>query len=60
MVVLLKDAETQHLEDLWHAKLDAVRRQYISQRTPELRAEYRRLLKDFADFVVRGKRPRIY
>lgn len=60
MAVLLGAMNTERLEDGWHAKLDALRRQYASEPSPALKAEYLRLLKEFADLVLRGKRPRIY
>ena len=45
------------LEVDWRNKLDAIRLRYEIDRSPEVKEEYRRLLKQFADLVLRGKRP---
>ena len=60
MAVSQRAVDRQHLEDCWHAKLDAIRRRYASEPKPEVKAEYLRLLAQFADRVLRGKRPRVY
>jgi hypothetical protein len=44
--------------DDWRDKLDAVWGRYQIDRNPETMQEYRRLLKQFADLILRGKRPR--
>jgi len=60
MPVLWNASESQHLEDRCHAKLDAIRRRYNREPNPKLKAAHLRLLKEFADLVIRGKRPRVY
>jgi hypothetical protein len=58
MADLSRANDVQQLEDRWCAKLDALRRRYQRERTPEARAEYLRMLREFADIMLRGKRLR--
>lgn len=59
MAVLLKATDTQYMENHWRAKLDAIRWRYASEPSPELKMEYLRVLKEFANLVLRGERPRV-
>ncbi|HKE22850.1 MAG TPA: hypothetical protein VKB88_10695 [Bryobacteraceae bacterium] len=53
MAVLRRAKELHELEDLERAKLEIVRRRYADAPTPESKAEYLRLLRRFADLVMR-------
>jgi hypothetical protein len=44
-------------DDYWRAKLEAAQRRYSADPTEENRAEFRRLLRLFADLVVRDVPP---
>jgi hypothetical protein len=52
------DFSDRSLDDIWRANLDAVQRRYSADPNAENRAEFRRLLRLFADLVVRGQMPR--
>ena len=45
------------LEEDWRNKLDAIWHRYRTTRDPEAKLEYVRLLRQFSDLVLRGKRP---
>jgi hypothetical protein len=45
------------LDDFWRAKLEEARRRYSDNPTAETRSECARLLRVFADFVLRGQLP---
>jgi hypothetical protein len=42
-------------DDLWRAKLEEAQRRYSADPNAETRAEFRRLLRLFADLVVRDQ-----
>jgi hypothetical protein len=44
-------------DDYWRARPDEAQRRYTEDRTEESRAEYRRVLRIYADLVLRGKTP---
>jgi hypothetical protein len=44
-------------DDFWRAKLEEAERRYSADPNFETRAEFRRLLRLFADLVVRGQPP---
>jgi hypothetical protein len=56
MADLSRANAVDQLEDRWCAKLDALHQRYQQERTQEARTEYLRMLREFADSVLRGKR----
>jgi hypothetical protein len=44
-------------DDFWRLKLEEAQRHYGETRTEESRAEYRRVLRVFADLVLWGQMP---
>ena len=44
-------------DDDLRKKLDTISRRYQIDRNPEDKQEYLRLLKQFSDLIIRGKRP---
>ena len=48
---------TTQLEDNWRTRFNAIRLRYEIDRRPQVKAEYLRLLKQFADLILRGKMP---
>jgi hypothetical protein len=44
-------------DDFWRAKLEEAQRRYSADPTEENRAQFRRLLRLFADLVVRDQLP---
>jgi hypothetical protein len=51
-------SDRSRLDDVWRANLDAAQRRYSADPNAENRAEFRRLLRLFADLVVRGQMPK--
>jgi hypothetical protein len=45
------------LDDVWRAKLEEAQRRYSADPNAETRAEFRRLLRLFADLVMRSQMP---
>jgi hypothetical protein len=50
-------SDSPRLDDLWRAKLEEAQRRYSVDPNAETRAEFRRLLRLFADLVVRDQMP---
>jgi hypothetical protein len=50
-------SDGSRLDDFWRAKLEEAQRRYVEDRTEESRAEYRRVLRIYANLVLRGKMP---
>ena len=51
-------SDTLSLDDFWRLKLEEAQRRYSADPTGENRAELRRVLRLFADLVVRGQMPK--
>jgi len=51
------DGVARRLHERWRDKLADAQRRYQETPTKATKAEYRRVLKQFADLVVRGKVP---
>jgi hypothetical protein len=51
------DSSDSPLDDFWRAKLDEAERRYSAHPNAETRAGFRRLLRLFADLVMRGQMP---
>jgi hypothetical protein len=47
-------SDTSGLDDYWRLQLEEAQRRYSADPNAENRAEFRRLLRLFADLVVRG------
>jgi hypothetical protein len=57
MAVDFPDAPALAMDDFWRLKLEGAQRRYSDTPNDETRAEFRRLLRLFANFVVRNQLP---